>query len=187
MEKRAIAYTAEIILGNTGEVVSHEFQKARIEEYAKENGIEIIAWFEEGIYKEHLFAREKLAEMLTFKKPYEYVLVERVAAISRKWTEVKTLLNLFGAKHARMECATTLWDGVSQMARTFYRKPYAPRGVVPCSVEAEHAEATSVNLVEAYGRSNQTEDHAALASSGHRMKARRPSRVEVPGMGYKTA
>jgi len=186
MEKRAIAYTADIILGNTGEVLSREYQKARIKEYAAENGIEIVGWFEEEVYNEHLFARPKVKEMLAYEKPFEYVLVERVAALSRKWTEIKPLLSAMGTKHARMESATTLWDCVSQMARTYYRNYCAPCGVAPCSFEAEHAEASSVNLVEEYGRSTWTPEkraNAALAKG----RARRPGRVEVPGIGYRTA
>ncbi len=154
MTKRAIAYTSDIILGNTGEIIEREFQRERIEAYAKENEIEIVAWFEDATYDENLFTRPKIKEMLTYTEPYELVLVERTWAISRKWKEVRTLLRILEIKKVQMKAATTLWDCVSQMTRNYYRPAYR-KAELPAAIEdGQRTEApAAINLVETYGRS----------------------------------
>jgi tRNA(Ile)-lysidine synthase TilS/MesJ len=154
MTKRAIAYTSDIILGNTGEIIEREFQRKRIEAYAEENEIEIVAWFEDATYTENLFTRPKVKEMLTYTEPYELVLVERTWAISRKWKEVRTLLRILEIKNVQMEAATTLWDCVSQMTRNYYRPARRKVELPVCVVDAQRTEApAAINLVETYGRS----------------------------------
>jgi len=148
MEKKAIAYTSDIILGNTGEVIEREFQKKRIEEYAKENHITIAAWFEEEAYNDTLFARPKIRELVAYKEPYDLVLVERTWALSRRWTEIKAFIKVLEANNGRMECATTLWDCVSQMARNYYRPAGKRVEMAACALEAQEAAApASINLV----------------------------------------
>ncbi|MBN1656249.1 MAG: recombinase family protein [Deltaproteobacteria bacterium] len=190
MEKKAIAYTADIIVGNNGEVIDREFQKARIKQYAEENGIEIIAWFEDEVYNEHLFSRSGLKQMVACDKKCEYVLVERVAAVSRKWVEVKALLAALGTKRRRMECVTTLWDCVSQMVRSHYRKPTLPYSVAACAVEQAQCESSSVNLVSEYGRSRRAEEkqtQGSETSSERKVNVRCARKAEVAGMRYRTA
>jgi tRNA(Ile)-lysidine synthase TilS/MesJ len=154
MTKRAIAYTSDVILGNTGEIIEREFQRERIEAYAKENEIEIVAWFEDAMYSENLFTRPKVREMLTYTEPYELVLVERTWAISRKWKEVRALLRVLEIKNVQMEATTTLWDCVSQMTRNYFRPARRKVELPVCAVDARRTEQpAAINLVETYGRS----------------------------------
>ena len=154
MTKRAIAYISDIILGNTGVIIEREFQSERIKAYAKENEIEVVAWFEDATYSENLFTRPKVGEMLRYTEPYEMVLVERTWAISRKWREVRTLLRILETKKVQMKAATTLWDCVSQMTRNYYRPARRKVESPVCVVDARTTEEpAAINLVEAYGRS----------------------------------
>jgi hypothetical protein len=175
MEKKAIAYTSDIILGNTGLVIERALEKKRIEEYAKENNITIVAWFEEEAYEESPLARPKLKEALAYKEPYDVVLIERVWAISRKWTEVLGVIKAWEAKNARLECATTMWDCVSMMARNHYR-PAEKRMALPgCALEGEERTAASINLVETYGRAAHKERALVVAPSAKKAAIRKPA------------
>ena len=175
MEKKAIAYTADIILGNTGTIIERALEKKRIEEYAKENHITIVAWFEEEAYEENPFARPKLKEALAYHEPYDVVLVERVWTISRKWKEVRGVMEAWEAKKARVECATTMWDCVSMMARNHYR-PADKRMALPTwAVEGEKKAAAGINLVETYGRCAHKERAPLMAPSGRKAAVRKPA------------
>lgn len=168
MEKKAIAYTTNIVLGNTGLVIERALERKRIEEYAKENGITIVAWFEEEVYEENPMARPKLNEALACTEPHELVLMERVWAISRRWREIRAVMNLFEAKNARVECATRLWDCISMMARHYYRA----NGRVACPLEAKNRIPGSINLVETYGRKARL-----VFANGKRPSVRRPAHL----------
>ncbi|MBN1656252.1 MAG: recombinase family protein [Deltaproteobacteria bacterium] len=153
MTKRAIAYTSDIILGNTGEIIERAFQRKRIEQYAAENGVEIVAWFEDEAYNENIFARPRVKEMLEYREPYELVLVERTWAISRKWKEIRAMMQVLESKHARVEATTTLWDCVSQMARNYYRPAQRKVESPSYALEAERErESATIDLVKTYGR-----------------------------------
>jgi hypothetical protein len=192
MEKTAIAYASDIILGNTGEVIDRAFQKARVEEYAKENNIKILAWFEDEAFSEYLFSRPKIKEMIAFKDAYDYVLVERVWTLSRKWKEVKALLKVLEPKQVKVQATTTLWDCVSQMARHHYRNAAMSFDMIPCALETEApAEAASINLVETYGRSSAIIDYVPgqVAAEKNRGKAnvRKPNNLMFHRLRYKSA
>ncbi len=118
--KKATAYVSDVILGTTGEVISCADQKKKIAAYAAENGIEITAWYEDGIYAESLFDRPGLKALLADASGATSVLVERVWCFSRNWKELRDVMARFEQKGARLESATTLWDCVSQMARHHY-------------------------------------------------------------------
>jgi len=169
MEKKAIAYITNIALGNTGIVIEPAFEKARIEEYAKENGIEIVAWFEEAGNEENPMARPKLKEAMAYGEPHELVLMERVWAISRKWKEVRGVMEAFEAKGAHLECATRLWDCTSMMAR-HYNRPTWKR--LACAMSGE---CKSVNLVETYGR--EAREARAWAKAGKKAAIRKPAHL----------
>jgi hypothetical protein len=165
MEKKAIAYTTNINVGNTGLVIERALERKRIEEYAKENGMTIVAWFEEEGYEENPMARPKLREALACTEPHEVVLMERAWAISRKWREIRGVMKALEAKNVRLECATRLWDCVSIMARHYYRAG----GRAVCPLEANRAR--SINLVETYGR-----EARVVLATGHR-KIRKPAHL----------
>lgn len=187
MEKKAIAYVADIMLGNTGEIIDRALQKQRIEQYAEENNITIVRWFEDGVYTENLFSRPQLKEMIACEEPCEYLLVERTWAISRRWSELKAFVKLMEAKKVRVDAATTLWDCVSQMARNYYRNPHA---VAACSLEAEPCTAKSVSLGEKFGRTNQNPVRAVVKANGGtsaKTKVKRPSRLVLDELHYESA
>jgi DNA invertase Pin-like site-specific DNA recombinase len=136
MEKTAIAYASDIIQGNTGGIIDRAFQKARIERYAKENHIRIIAWFEDENFNEFMFGRPKIKELITARESHDYLLVERVGALSSKWKEVRAMLRVMGGKNVKVQSTTTLWDCISQMARSHYRNTIAPSHAIPRAVQA---------------------------------------------------
>ena len=59
--KKAIAYVSDIILGRTGEVIKRSCQVELIAQYAADNDIDIIGWFEDEMYNEDLLARQASA------------------------------------------------------------------------------------------------------------------------------
>jgi hypothetical protein len=181
MEKKAIAYTVEIVLGNTGLVIEPAFQRQRIERYAKENDITVVAWFEEEGRHEDLFARPKIKELTEYKEPYDLVLVERTWAISRRWREIKALMKVLEDKHAKLEATTKLWDCISQMARAYYRPIRQAGETLSCALAGEQRERTSINLVETYGRvaANRRDRYAKIVvrPSGFMPKVSRPRRL----------
>jgi hypothetical protein len=186
MEKKAIAYTSDIMLGNTGEIIERAFQRKRIEEYAKENDIKVVAWFEDETYNENLFSRPKIKELVAYTESYDLVLVERTWAISRKWKEVRSLMRVLENKKARMEATTTLWDCISQMARNYYR-PLRHAGELPaCALEAEEGTPTSINLVETYGRAAAKNEgryvNVVVEPNRSKVKVRRPSQLAFERM-----
>ncbi len=117
MSKKAIAYASDIILGRTGEVISREYQKELIRQYAADNNIEIVGWFEDEMYNEDVMSRPGVQAMLKFDKEYDSALVERVWCLSRNWNVLETFFKEVERKGKKVEAATTMWDCVSQMAR----------------------------------------------------------------------
>lgn len=115
--KKAIAYVSDIILGRTGEVISREYQKELIRQYASDNNVEIVAWFEDEMYNEDVISRHGVQSMLGCDKPYDVVLVERVWTLSRNWNTLQTFFAELERRSVKLESATTMWDCVSQMAR----------------------------------------------------------------------
>ena len=117
MKKKAIAYTNDIILGRTGEVITRAYQKELIRQFAEENDIEVVAWFEDEIYDEDILTRPGIQKILAYEKPYDIFLVERVWALSRKMTTLNTFLKVLARKRVTFSAATYLWDCTSQMVR----------------------------------------------------------------------
>lgn len=122
MDKKAIAYVADIILGNTGEVIPRDRQRAAIERHARDNGIEILAWFEDEVWTEDLLARPGIRALFDCDADCGRILVERCWCLSRHWPELRQFLQVLERRNARLESATLLWDCVSQQARQYYRR-----------------------------------------------------------------
>jgi hypothetical protein len=130
---------SDIILGRSGEVISRESQKALIAQYAKENDVEVVAWFEDEVYAENILARPGIKSLLACELPAEMILVERTWCLSRKWEELSGFLQTAEERGRRVESATMLWDCCSQQARWFYRKtgPKAPARACPVLAAAK--------------------------------------------------
>jgi hypothetical protein len=115
--KKAIAYASDIILGQTGEVISRSCQVELIKQYASENGIEIAAWFEDEMYNEDILMRPGIQALLAFDPPYDMVLCERVWALSRSMAVLEPFFKELDRRGVEFESATTMWDCVSQRCR----------------------------------------------------------------------
>ena len=148
MKKRAIAYTSDVILGKTGEVISRNYQKELINKFAEENGLEIVAWFEDKMYEEDILARPGIKELLAYEGPYEVFLMERIWALSRKMGTLAGFLKVLEQKKVQVETATYLWDCTSQMVRrAVTTKPVASAVVKPL-VTKEDAKKAAISRPE---------------------------------------
>ncbi len=125
MAQRAVAYTSDVILGRTGEVIARAAQREAITCYAAENGIEISGWFEDEAYQADVLGRPGIDRLLACVRPGDTVLVERVWSLSRRWPLLEPFLLELQRRGARLESARLLWDCISQRARHFgtERKP----------------------------------------------------------------
>jgi len=123
---RAIAYVSDVILGQTGQVISREVQKELIRRYAEENHIEVVAWFEDEVYAEDFLHRPGVQELMKSDMACDCLLVERTWSLSRDWNDLSAFMKELEAKSVKLESATLLWDCVSQKARQYYRNG-APR------------------------------------------------------------
>ncbi len=128
--KKAVAYVSDIILGRTGEVIKRACQVELIVQYAVDNNIEIIGWFEDEIYDEDVLMRPGIQALLACDRPFDVVICERVWALSRSMAVLEPLFKEFDRRGLKLEAATTMWDCVSQKCRRRFRgsqvKPRAP-------------------------------------------------------------
>jgi len=137
MSKKAIAYASDIVLGRTGEVIGRGEQKELVRQYAEENGIEIVAWFEDEIYEEKILSRPGIQKLLASCHGCECLLVERVWCLSRSPEEVRAFLKELDRQGVTLESTTVLWDCTSQMARWYYRGDPMSRRVQRPSIEVK--------------------------------------------------
>ncbi len=136
MAKKAIAYTSDIILGRTGEIISRSYQADLIRKYGVENGIDILAWFEDEAYNEDVLTRPGVQALLAFGQPYDIVLCERVWALSRSTAVLEPFFEELDHRRVKFEAATTMWDCVSQKCRRRFsplRTPVARPAVAVAS------------------------------------------------------
>ena len=115
--KKAIAYVSDIILGRTGEVIKRSCQVELIAQYASDNEIDIIGWFEDEMYSEDVLKRPGIQALLSYDKPYDVVLCERVWALSRSMALLEPFFRELDRRGVSFEAATTMWDCVSQKCR----------------------------------------------------------------------
>jgi DNA invertase Pin-like site-specific DNA recombinase len=137
MNKKALAYVSDIILGRTGEIISRDEQKKAITQYAADNGIEIVAWFEDEQFNEDVLTRPGIQKLLGCDQRCDCLLVERVWALSRNTKTLQGLFAELNSRQMKLEAATTLWDCVSQMSRHYFAKG---RGLKPVVLPEERVE-----------------------------------------------
>lgn len=140
MSKKAVAYVSDIVLGRTGEIISRAEQRKAIEDHARENGIEILAWFEDEAWSEDVVTRPGIQKLLGFDQPFDVILVERVWALSRNTGVLQGFFAELSSRRLKIEAATTLWDCVSQMTRHYFAKG---RSLKPVALPAAAAEVVS--------------------------------------------
>lgn len=115
--RKALAYVSDIILGRTGEVIKRSCQVELIAQYASDNGIDIIGWFEDEMYNEDVLKRPGIKALLAYDKPYDAVICERVWALSRSMAALEPFFKELEKRDVAFEAATTMWDCVSQKCR----------------------------------------------------------------------
>ena len=118
---KALYYLNDIILGQTGTIISRDDQKKRIIEHAEKNGIEIIGFYEDEKFEEDVLSRPGVRAMLLDERSYDFILVESVWALSRNWSMLKKLLKILTLKSVTLETARTMWDCTSQRSRDYFR------------------------------------------------------------------
>ena len=151
MKKKAIAYTSDIILGRTGEVINRAYQKELIRQFAEDNNIEVVAWFEDEVYDEDILTRPGIQKMLAYEKPYDIFLVERVWALNRKMTTLAGFLKVLAQKKVTLATATYLWDCTSQMVRRqAAEKTTVPAKVIEPVMVAEEPHKAAVKKPEKF-------------------------------------
>ncbi len=144
MARRALAYTSDVILGRTGEVISRAAQREAIRRHAAENDIEIAGWFEDEAYNADVLAREGVHRLLDCLAPGDTVLVERVWSLSRRWPVLEPFLAELQRRGARLESAAWLWDCISQRARHFGTERKPAQAWAPEAVPAEAARPVAI-------------------------------------------
>ena len=135
--KKSMAYTSDVVLSRTKEVISRETQKEVIKKFAAENGIEIAGWYEDEGTEENVLGRPGARSLMEAvgKGGCDMVLVERVWSFSRHVPTLEMLYGELEKKGARLEAASTLWDVASQKCRHRFN------GAVPGTKVAKPAEA----------------------------------------------
>ena len=124
---KAVCYLSDIILGQTGTVISRDDQRTRIIEHAEKNGIEIVGFYEDEKFDENVLSRPGVQAMLLDERPYDFILVESVWAFSRNWSMLEKLLVILTLKSATLETVRTMWDCTSQRSRDYFRGRTLPR------------------------------------------------------------
>jgi DNA invertase Pin-like site-specific DNA recombinase len=119
--KKALCYLSDIILGQTGTIISREDQKKGIIEHAEKNGIEIVGFYEDEKFDEDVLSRPGVQSMLLDERPYDFILVDRVWVFSRSWPMLKKLLVVLSLKPITLETVRTMWDCTSQRSRGYFR------------------------------------------------------------------
>ncbi len=118
--KTAIAYVADNLICPVKGVIAKELQKERIERFARENGIEIIQWIEDKMCSEAPLGRSGVYEILSYIGDCDFVLVERVACFSMRWSELKRLYWELDRMGLKLQAASIRWDLISQMTRSHF-------------------------------------------------------------------
>ncbi len=142
--KKASAYVSDVILGRTGEVIKRSYQAELIRKFAAENDLEIVAWFEDEMYNEDVLMRPGIQNLLAFEGPCELLLCERVWALSRSMPLLEAFFKELDRRHLRLECATMMWDCVSQKCRRRFHPGGALKTVPRAAVTRTGAHAVQV-------------------------------------------
>ena len=149
---KAIAYTSDVTMHRTKEVISRATQKEVINKYAAENGIEIAAWFEDEVYEENVFGRAGARGMLEAIDGCDMVLVERVWSFSRNVQTLEKLYAELDKKGVRLEAASTLWDIASQKCRHRFNGTLRAAGAAKSAAVRPEPTVVKIRKPEKLGR-----------------------------------
>lgn len=115
--KRAIAYVSDCPLHYGGETLTRGRQGEIISKFASEHQVEVVAWFEDEPGGGQILMRPGIRALLAFDKPYDLVLCERIWALAHSMEAVEPFLSELDRRGVGLDCATSMWDLVSQQCR----------------------------------------------------------------------
>lgn len=114
----AVAYIKSSISAPNGEVIGRDRQVERIRQFAEENALEVIAWFEDGDCPgQDVLDRPGIRALLAFAQPYDLVICDRFGALARSMADLKPFFRALEGRGAMLEAATPMWDCLSQQCR----------------------------------------------------------------------
>jgi hypothetical protein len=114
---RAIAYVYDIVLDRIEEVIPRSDQIERIQRFAADHEVEVVAWFEDRACNEDVLKRPGVRALLAYGEPYDRVICERVWALSRSMAVLEPFFQELDRRGVEFESATSTWDCVSQQCR----------------------------------------------------------------------
>jgi hypothetical protein len=115
--RRAIAYTSEILVSESGKVIPRADQEESIRRFAAGNAIDIISWFSDDTQESNVLKRPGIRALLSCGDPCDLILCERASAISRSMADLEPFLKELDRRDLRLECALIAWDCLSQQCR----------------------------------------------------------------------
>jgi DNA invertase Pin-like site-specific DNA recombinase len=163
--KRAVAYTREIPLSESGEVISREVQEERISQFAVDHVIEIVAWYTDDSHEENALKRRGIQAFLACGQSCDLILCERAWVLARSMAGLEPVLKELDRRGMGLECAASMWDYVSQQCRRRSKSlPILPRVIQPSGKAREisqyhvvkPARLNFVNLIHSQGSNHQS-------------------------------
>jgi len=125
---KAIAYVNDPVFGPQGDALGVGRQTEAIKKYAADNGLEIIAWFEDQAPHNDVLTRPGIRRLLAFDQPYERIICAQIKAVSNSLAGLRPFFEELDLRGVRLDPAVSQWDLVSQLSRRrFGSLPYQPR------------------------------------------------------------
>ncbi len=118
--KKAIGYVCEIPIPDTDLVISREYQRDRIRQYAGKENMELVAIYEDEEFTENFIDRPGIRKIIESDAGFDTVLVERVWCMSRKIKELNPFLDKLDRMGVELVATSYLWDCTSQQVRHRY-------------------------------------------------------------------
>jgi hypothetical protein len=118
--KKAIGYVCDIPIYGTDMVISKEDQRLRILKYAQNEGLNLIAIYEDNAFDKDFANRPGVRKCLDCQETFDMIIVERVWCLSRIRKELDPFLKKLDEKKVQLLSTSYLWDCVSQHVRHRY-------------------------------------------------------------------
>jgi len=118
--RKAVGYVCDIPILGTDLKIGKDFQKQRIQEYAKRENIEIVCIYEDDQYREDFLNQPGVKNAINCGPTVDTILVERIWSLSRKRKELEPFLRTLDQKRIQLVCSSYLWDCLSQQVRHRY-------------------------------------------------------------------
>jgi len=115
----AVGYAARMPRVAGGDLYFIE-QKKKIEEYARDNGLELTGTYEDMSSDEPVLRRPAITGILSSEKTAGVLLVDSVCYVARNHVEMREFLEALDAEGMKLETASFLMDKLSQFVRRWY-------------------------------------------------------------------